>query len=135
VVLAGVLSFMGTPWYAVDTSPDQEAVAVLLPQTSPGPLRTADWDEIELGTYEARRWDEAPTSTLRELLETFNDEIEHFTDRRYVDPEGLMIVEDWQADLKKITLRVIWIDGYTGDPGEFSETVYFHRFSDYGQGE
>jgi quinol-cytochrome oxidoreductase complex cytochrome b subunit len=135
LVLAGVLSFMGTPWYRVNTSPDQEAVAVLLPQTKPGPLRTSNWEEIELGTFEASRWSTAPTATMGGLLETFNEEIEHISDSRYRNPEGLMIVEDWQADLKKITLRVVWTDGDTGDPGEFSQTMYFHRNSDYGQGE
>jgi hypothetical protein len=46
-----------------------------------------------------------------------------------------MIIEDWQTDLKKVTLRVTWTDGDTGDPGEYFQTQYLHRHSDYGQGE
>jgi hypothetical protein len=48
---------------------------------------------------------------------------------------GLILIEDWQTDLKKITMRVLWDDLETGEPGEFSQTVYLHRSSDYGQGE
>ena len=133
---AAVLSFMGTPLYAVQTSPDQEAVAALLPQTKPGPLRLAHWDALRLGTYEASQWASAPTDTLRGLLHLFDEQIDHVNEAdQYTDAEGLMIIEDWQTDLKKVTLRVVWTDGATGQPSEFSETQYLHRFSDYGQGE
>src|SRR3990170_6291275 len=71
-----VLTYMGTPWFAVETSPDQEAVAVLLPQTSPGPLRQADWEQLPYGTFEAGQWAQAPTRTLSRLLETFDEEVE-----------------------------------------------------------
>lgn len=136
MVGAGVLTYMGTPWFAVETSPDQEAVAVLLPQTRPGPLRTADWEDMPYGTFEASQWAQAPTETLTELLELFDHEVgKAERDPRYVDPEGFMIIEDWQPDLKKFTLRVTWTDGDTGEASEFSQTQYLHRFSDYGQGE
>src|SRR3970282_804490 len=65
---AAVLTYMGTPWFAVETSPDQEAIAVLLPQTNPGPLRLADWDELPYGTYEASQFGQVPTRTLSRLL-------------------------------------------------------------------
>jgi hypothetical protein len=73
---------------------------------------------------------------LSRLLETFHEEVEKAKrDPRYLDPEGLMIIEDWQADLKKITLLVVWTDNETGELAESSQTQYLHRFSDYGQGE
>lgn len=133
---AGILTYMGTPWFAVETSPDQEAVAILLPQTSPGPLRTADWEQLPYGTYEASRWAQAPTESLSGLLQLFHEEVEK-TDRdpRYMDAEGIMLIEDWQTDLKKVTLRVVWTDGETGEASQFSQTQYLHRYSDYGQGE
>ena len=133
---AAVLSYMGTPRFAVTSSPDQEAVAALLPQTSPGPLRLAPWDELLYGTYEASQWQQAPSTTLQGLLRTFDREMEEVRgDQRYQAPEGFMIIEDWQTDLKKVTLRVTWTDGDTGDPGEYFQTQYLHRHSDYGQGE
>jgi len=47
--------------------------------------------------------------------------------------QGLMIVEDWQTDLKKVTLRVLWTN-LDGSPYEFSQSVYLHRQSEYGGG-
>jgi quinol-cytochrome oxidoreductase complex cytochrome b subunit len=130
-----ILSYMGTPWFGVDTSPEQEAVAVLLPQTHPGPVRLADWGELDVGTYEAANWDEAPSKTLQDILLTFHEEISVAEYGARTAWEGIMIIEDWQPSLKKLTLRVLWIDSATGAPGEFSETAYLHQFSDYGQGE
>ena len=136
VIGAAILTYMGTPWFGVETSPDQEAIAVLLPQTRPGPLRVADWDDIPLGTYAASEWDSAPTRTTSKLLKTFHQELENAReDPLYGDVEGFMIVEDWQTDLKKITVRVVWTNPETGAPSEFGEVLYFHRNSDHGQGE
>jgi hypothetical protein len=126
---------MGTPWYGVDTSPEQEAVATLLPQTHPGPVRLADWNELDVGTYEAANWEEAPSETLQDILHTFNEEISIAEYGARTAWEGIMVIEDWQPNLKKLTLRVLWTDSATGEPGEFSETAYIHQFSDYGQGE
>ncbi len=130
-----VLSYMGSPWYAVQTSPEQEAVAILFPQTHPGPVRLADWDELEVGTYEADQYPYVPTRTLYELLLEFQRELEHIQPGDRVGHEGFMVIEDWQPGLKKITLRIVWTDAETGEPGEYSESIYLHRDSNYGQGE
>jgi quinol-cytochrome oxidoreductase complex cytochrome b subunit len=135
VGVIAVLSYMGTPWYGVDTSPEQEAVATLLPQTKPGPIRLADWAELEVGTYEAVNWEQAPTRTLQKILHTLDEELGRAADADRSGWEGIMIIENWQPRLKKITLRVLWFDKETGEPGEFSQTAYIHRGSDYGQGE
>ncbi len=136
VVLAAILTYMGTPWFGVETSPDQEAVAVLLPQTKPGPLRKSDWNDIPLGAFVASEWESAPTRTTTKLLKMFQEALELARDNPdYEQVEGFMTVEDWQTDLKQITLQVVWIDRETQQPGEFNEIYYFHRYSDYGQGE
>lgn len=145
VAVLAVLSFMGTPWYAVTSSLDQEVVAELLPQTHPGPLRTSDWEEISVGTYKASEWESAPTPTLRALLHTFEDGLEHSRthrdeERRLKDAQGFLIVEEWQSDLKRLTFRVIWEGGPAewckpGQKLEFCQTTFYHRTSNYSQGE
>ncbi len=130
-----ILSYMGTPWFAVQTSADQEAIADLVPQTHPGPLRLAPWDDLVVGTYEAGQWQEAPNPTLQELLRTFEEGVQRVESADRSDPSGVMVIEDWQTGLRKITLRVLWTETATGEPGENSQTVYLHRDSDYGQGE
>lgn len=136
VITLSILTFMGTPWFHVSSSLDQEAIATLLPQTHPGPVREADWEQIEYGTFEASNWAQAPTPVLRDLLGTFEAELERAErDIHYRDVEGLMVVEDWQSDLKKVTFRVLWTDTESGKTRESSQTVYLHRRSNYGQGE
>ncbi len=133
VAALAVLSFMGSPWYLVTSSPDQEAVAALLPQTHPGPLREADWAELDFGTYQANAWAVAPTPTLRELLHLFDEELTGAESPERSGVEGIMIVEDWQTGLKKVTLRVVWTNA-DGSPYEFSQSVYLHRESAYDGG-
>jgi quinol-cytochrome oxidoreductase complex cytochrome b subunit len=148
VVLAtmAILSYMGTPWYAVSSSPDQEIVAELLPQTHPGPLRTANWEDLVPGTYTASEYANAPNPTLHALLEEYNhglDEAEdsakcHRVNNCLVDPVGYMIIEDWQTDLRRITFRITWNGGppqvcQLGAANEFCQVAYFHRTANYWQ--
>jgi ubiquinol-cytochrome c reductase cytochrome b subunit len=141
-----ILSYMGTPWYAVSSSPDQEVVAELLPQTHPGPLRTANWEDLVPGTYIAAEYDSAPNPTLHALLEEYNhglEEAEHgnkcrLAENCLVDPVGYMIVEDWQQDLRRITFRITWNGGppdvcVPGQQNEFCQVAYFHRTANYWQ--
>ena len=130
VFIFAILSYMGSPWYAVQTSEEQEAVATLAPQTRPGPLRLSEWQDLPVGTYEASGYANAPTKDLHDLLEIFNEELETIESER-TDHRGFMIIENWQPDLKKVTLRVTWMEG--DEAGEYSETVYLHRTSDYPQ--
>jgi hypothetical protein len=130
-----ILSYMGTPWFAVQTSADQEAIAELVPQTHPGPLRLAPWDDLVVGTYDASQWQNAPNETMRDLLHTFEEAVALVEGSDRHDPDGVVVIEDWQTGLKKITLRVLWTEASTGEPGENSQSVYLHRDSNYGQGE
>ena len=135
VFVFAILSYMGSPWYAVQTSAEQEAVATVAPQTHPGPLRLSNWDDIVYGTFTTDELLEAPNDTMAEILGIFKEELDHIESNVRENHVGLIVIEDWQTDLKKITLRVLWDDLETGEPGEFSQTVYLHRSSDYGQGE
>ena len=128
-----ILSFMGSPWYKVTTSPDQEAVATLLPQTHPGPLREADWGELAFGNYTAADWGAAPTPTLQHLLQLFDHELSGAASPERRDVEGIMVIEDWQTNLKKVTLSVVWTQP-DGTPYEFSQSVYLHRDRNGGEG-
>lgn len=130
VYLLVVLSFMGTPWYAVQSSPDQEVLAELFPQTHPGPVRTADWEELETGTYEASDWRAAPTPTLQDLLHLFEESIVEHSEG-LSNPEGVMVIEDWQTGLKKVTLRVLWDAPDVEEGRESSQSIYLHRESEH----
>ncbi len=46
VSLLGVLTFMGTPWYGVDTAGDQETAQALIPDEGVGPVRAIPYDQL-----------------------------------------------------------------------------------------
>ena len=128
IILTSMLTFMGTPWYAVSSSVDQEIVATLLPQTHPGPLRGTHYDQLVAGQYNAKDWQSAPSAGLKKLLKIYNDEVEHGK-AKLPGVEGIMIIEDWQTGLKKITFRVVW----NGGANTFSQDAYLHQDSNYGE--
>jgi len=134
VAALAVLSFMGTPWYGVSTSPEQEAVATLLPQTHPGPLRETDWEALPLGTYTASEYEAAPNPEMASLLETFHEEVLKVNDGARTGAEGLMVIEDWQSELKKVTLRVVWTNQADGSAGEYSQAAFLHSRAAYDRG-
>lgn len=133
VALAAILSFMGTPWYGVDTAIEQEAVAELIPQTEPGPVRTAPWDELAYGEYHAADWAGAPTPTLQRLLRQFEEDLSVPDLEGRANFEGFMTIEDWQPGLKRVTFRVTWLEKNEEGlwvPGEpFVQTAFIHRES------
>jgi quinol-cytochrome oxidoreductase complex cytochrome b subunit len=133
LVVLSMLTFMGTPWYAVTSSPDQEVIAELVPQTHPGPLRTAEWEALPEGTYEARSWQSAP-GELRELMHEFNEALDAHarknTTGNFVNPNGFLVIDEWQEGLKKVTIRITWQDE-TGER-ETTQDVFLHRDSNYG---
>lgn len=157
VAVMAILSYMGTPKYAVSSSADQEVVAALLPQTHPGEMREANWEEVMVGDYLAENYAGAPNETMRELLHLYHEEIEAAgpggpkcsarpqilfiparKDTCLADAHGEMKVEDWQTDLKKITFRVTWDGGpeaycLPGQQKEFCQTFYFHKNANYWQ--
>jgi hypothetical protein len=38
-----------------------------------------------------------------------------------------MLVEDWQTDLRKVTLRIVWDDVTTGQSKTYERHVFLHR--------
>ena len=126
VVAFSALTYMGTPYYAVSSSADQEVVAALVPQTHPGPLRGTPFEELPAGEYTTKQWDNAPSEGLGELLELFQHEL-HKYDDELPESEGIMVIEDWQVGLKKITFRVLWNEG----DNSFSQFVFLHENSGY----
>jgi quinol-cytochrome oxidoreductase complex cytochrome b subunit len=133
VIFLAVTSFMGTPHYLVSSSPDQEVVAELLPQTHPGPLRQSDWESLTVGEYRSSDWsNDGLTPTLRDMLRLYDRELEHAREQGLVNAEAFMTIEPWQTDLKKLTFRITWLNE-DGSDGSFTQTAYLHRLSNYNQ--
>ena len=44
------------------------------------------------------------------------------------------MIEDWQSDLKKVTLRVVWNNMADGSSGEYSQITFLHSDLAYDRG-
>ncbi len=41
--------------------------------------------------------------------------------------EGIMVIEDWQADLKKVTMRILWDDPVSDQGKDYFKHIYLHK--------
>ena len=46
---------------------------------------------------------------------------------RLPNPEAVMVIEDWQQDLRKVTMRIAWQDPDTGEAKSYEKPVFIHR--------
>lgn len=136
-VLLVWLSLGGTPtgdpltgFGSVRADPATEIGQSLIPQEGVGPVRAIPYEELIVGEYDlaAQPWetvaDQSPE--LAEILE----EYEHLVkEERDVLPaaNGVMVIEQWQDNVKKITLRVTW----EGMPQAFTKSTYVHVDANY----
>ncbi len=132
-----ILTWMGTPAYKVQTSADQEIGQILIPGEQVGPVRAIPYDQLISGVYDNYT---APPNAPQ--LQAVLNELKQLVTQRYahelIGGQGILVIEDWQTDLKKITLRIVFqvprdpqnpaagLEGRT-----FEKTTYVHRDSNY----
>jgi len=46
---------------------------------------------------------------------------------RLPNPEAVMVIEDWQQDLRKVTMRIAWQDSESGETKSYEKPVFIHR--------
>ena len=57
--------------------------------------------------------------------------IEAANDGELNNLQAVMVMEDWQPDLKKITMRIVWDDPQTNKAKTFEKHLFLHR--DHGE--
>jgi quinol-cytochrome oxidoreductase complex cytochrome b subunit len=132
-----VLTWMGGPAYKVQTSADQEIGQLLLPGERVGPIRALAYDQLVPGTYDAYQ---APESApqLQAVLDEFRRLVTEHYREELTNGQGILVIEQWQGDLKKITLRILFqARENPNDPNSplvdrtFEQTAYVHQESNY----
>lgn len=136
-VLLVWLSLGGTPagdpltgFGAVTADAATEIGQVLIPQEGVGPVRSIPYEELIVGNYDLSTLDlEAvsdQSSELAGVLEKYNHLVTEEQDD-LPNANGVMVIEQWQDNLKKVTLRITW----DGMPQAFSKSAYIHANSNY----
>jgi hypothetical protein len=108
-----VLTWMGTPEFGVVTSPDQEIMFEMAPSAKVGHVRAIPYDELVPGAYSTEDYEtsvsEDDTPDLYAVMEEYAHMVEDAQDE-LPNAEGFMIIDQAQADLRNVTLRIVWDD-------------------------
>jgi quinol-cytochrome oxidoreductase complex cytochrome b subunit len=109
VILTLVLTYMGLPQYGIVTPPAQDILSELVPMTHPGPVRAADWDEIETTEAGEKRtyFVSYPEWMLEDERYADKDKYvfipalgEEFEDEHFAHNHFLEIMREFKADVE-----------------------------------
>ena len=134
ILVLVVLSYMGTPQYGIEMEPAQRIIQDLSPQEGDGPLDRVPFDELQAGSYEVNVIE--PVNMCPNLdygCPEFEDFFELYGDRVNeaiqagklpAETQALVVIEDWQQNLKKATLRIVW--PAEGETKSYERVDYLH---------
>lgn len=131
-----VLSYMGTPQYKIETPVATRIIQDLAPEEGLGDLRAIPFDQLVPGYYEVgvdNPEDLCPDLTwgcpeLESVFADFSERVNEAEEQGELpNAEALMIIEEWQADLKKVTPRIIWNDPDDGNQKTYERHIFLHR--------
>lgn len=114
-VVAGIvmiiLSWMGTPYYAVQGAPAVEVVQKLMPEEGMGPVREIGYDHLPVGVYDTRTNPETGDEEFDHILHKFADSIKLFEkqDASFNEAYGVLTISDEQNNLKRATWNIHWL--------------------------
>lgn len=152
VALLGLFTYFGTLLYGVTVPPPVEISLKYIPKECAlpplpllpencGEVRRLGYARVPVGVYDLSQYSAIKPnadSFVQMLAQMQGDIAEQATlalatnsHSGLPDARGLLIVEDWQTNLKKITLRITWTPVKAGDAGSFEQVVYLHRDSEY----
>ncbi len=135
-IIAGIimiiLSWMGTPEYAVQGAPSLEVVQELMPEEGTGISREIGYAHLPLGTYDSREEYETHDHEFDELLTEFRHALENWEakDPNFNSPYGILTISQDQANLKRLNWYIVWLNPEGGE--EYDEhNFWLHRDSYY----
>jgi quinol-cytochrome oxidoreductase complex cytochrome b subunit len=130
------LSYMGTPYYGIETPAATRIIQDLAPEEGHGALYEVPFSQLQPGVYQVG---DAPTKklcpeldfgcpALEEVFNTYAERVNHAQEEGdFVNSQAFMVVEDWQENLRKVTFRILWNDPATGDEKSYERHIFLHR--------
>jgi hypothetical protein len=146
-----LFTYFGTPLYAVSAPPAVEIGQAFIPEECvlpPIPLIPEDCGEVRrlgyagipVGPNDLSQYATPPANAtafqamLTRMEERINEQATRAKNgdkNALVGAQGFFVVEDWQSNMKKVTLRVTWTPQVAGDTGSYEKVLYLHRDSVY----
>ncbi|NJN81971.1 MAG: hypothetical protein HC802_06580 [Caldilineaceae bacterium] len=137
-IVAGVvmiiLSWMGTPQYAVLGAPAVEVVQELMPEEGAGLVREIGYRHLPVGVYDTRLSVEEQTTDeeFAEILHEYQASIHHWQE---LDPDfneayGILEITENQPALRQLHWNISWLNS-EGTNDNFQRNFWLHRDSLY----
>ncbi|HEX7588864.1 MAG TPA: cytochrome b N-terminal domain-containing protein [Anaerolineae bacterium] len=146
-----LFTYFGTPLFAVSAPPAVEIGQAFIPEECvlpPVPLIAEDCGEVRrlgyasvpVGTYDLSQYATPPAgaTSFQVMLTRIQERVAEQATRvkngdksALLGAQGFFVVEDWQANLKKVTLRITWTPQTAGDTGTYEKIIYLSRDSVY----
>lgn len=136
LIVLVVLSYMGTPQYAIETPPATRIVQDLAPEEGQGPLRAIPFEQLQPGMYEVNVTSPANMCpemdfgcpSLESVFAEYSRRINRVTEEgRMLDTKAVLVIEDWQHNLKKVSPVITWIDPETNTEKTYEHHIYLHQ--------
>ncbi len=123
-----VLSWMGTPYYAVQGAPAVEIVQELMPEEGMGPLREMGYAHLPLGAYDSRENATTEDEEFNVVLHEFNESIKAFAEKdpSFNEAYGVLTISQEQPQLKRITWDINWLSP-DGKDEAFKRIFFLHE--------
>jgi hypothetical protein len=137
-----MLSYMGLPQYGIQTPAATRILQDLAPEEGVGPLREVPYDQLRIGVYEVGATTprnlcpdmKGGCPDLTKVFAEFSQQVNFAATNEHLAPyqrlpkaKAVMLVEDWQKDLRKVTMRIVWDDVTSGQSKTYERHVFLHR--------
>jgi ubiquinol-cytochrome c reductase cytochrome b subunit len=146
-----LFTYFGTPLYAVTAPPAVEIAQDFMPEECvlpPVPLIPEDCGQVrrlgftamKVGTYDLSQYASPPANAdaftrmlaqMQSAVAAQSAQAQSGDQTALADAKGFFVIEDWQTNLKKVTMRITWTPRAKGDTGSYEKTIYLHKDSDY----
>ncbi|HXV98333.1 MAG TPA: cytochrome b N-terminal domain-containing protein, partial [Anaerolineae bacterium] len=138
ILLIIVLTYMGTGLWGVAAPPPVELVQEFIPEEGVGEVRAIAYDQLFVGNYRASDPSTYPSGALGHVLTEMKEAVDRESarpDNNFYNGDISVTVEDWQNDLKKLTVTVEWEEvpegGTEREARTFEKVFFIHGESDY----
>ena len=137
-VMLVLLTHMGTGLWGVSAPPAAELVQEFIPEEGVGRIRLIPYDQLLLGSYDTDKPAAWPAGEMGAVMAEMKEAAERESSKgtnNFFESKMNVTIEDWQANLKRMTITVFWreVPEGGGDLTERNEakTFYFHKHSNY----
>ncbi|MBI3741085.1 MAG: cytochrome b N-terminal domain-containing protein [Chloroflexi bacterium] len=145
-----ILTYFGTPFYAVSAPPAVEIGQEFMPEECVLPaiplipddcgiVRKMGFEKLTVGTYDLTAYATKNSGEFEQMLAKMNAAVAHQSQLAkdsknqsgLPDAKGVLVIEDWQSNLKKVSLQLRWTPTRAGDTGSYDRIIYLHKESRY----